>query len=106
MKNLKPEFPVIVTARHMDCTDSIRNYIETRLARIHMKYPKIISAKVVVDNQTHGQNAEIILTCSNHIVIEADTETSDLYEAIDLTIEKVERKMRKEKTKRQKRLGH
>ena len=106
MKNLEPYFPVTVTARHMDCTESIRHYAETRLARIHLKYPRITSAKVIVDNQKHGQKAEIILTCTNHIVIEADTETSDLYEAIDLTIEKVERKMRKEKTKRQKRLGH
>ena len=32
--------------------------------------------------------------------VEADTETKDLYEAIDLTMEKIERQMRKEKTRK------
>lgn len=106
MENLKPEFPVVVTARHMDCTESIRHYVETKLARIHLKYPRIMDAKVVVDHTEHGNGVEIILHCTNHIVIQAETETADLYEAIDLTIEKVERQMRKEKTKRLKKLGH
>lgn len=106
MENIEADYPVTVTARHMDCTKSIQNYAETKLARIHLSYPKIIDAKVVVDNETHGQKVAITLHCANHIVIESDTETRDLYEAIDLTIEKLERQMRKEKTKRQKRLGH
>lgn len=106
MENLNTDYPVTVTARHMDCTKSIQNYIETKLARIPLEYPKIIDAKVVVDNQRHGQMVEIVLHCSNHITIEADTETRDLYEAVDLTIEKIERQMRKEKTKRLKRHGH
>jgi putative sigma-54 modulation protein len=106
MENLKPDFPVVVTARHMENTESIRNYVETKLARIHMKYPRVMDAKVIADNQRHGQKVEIILHCADHIVIEADTETPDLYEAIDITMEKIERQMRKAKTKRQKRLGH
>jgi len=106
MENLEPDYPVTVTARHMDNTESIRHYVETKLARIHMQYPKIIDAKVVVDNQTHGQIAEIVLHCSDNLVIEADTETKDLYEAIDLTMDKIERQMRKAKTRRQNRLGH
>lgn len=106
MENQEPDFPVAVTARHMDCTDAILKYVKTKLARIHMDYPKIIDAKVVVDHEKHGEKATITLHCSNHITIEADTETRDLYEAIDLTLEKLERQMRKEKTRRQKRLGH
>lgn len=106
MENLEPEYPVTVSARHMDCTQSIQNYVETKLARIHLNYPRIIDAKVIVDNEKHGQKVGITLHCTNHIVIESDTETRDLYEAIDLTIEKLERQMRKEKTKRLKRFGH
>ena len=106
MENQETDYPVTVTARHMDCTDSIKNYVITKLSRINLSYPRIMDAKVVVDNQTHGQIVEIILHCTNHNVIEADTETQNLYEAIDLTIEKIERQMRKEKTKRLKRHGH
>ncbi len=106
MENLKPDFPVTVTARHMGPTDSIRHYIETKLARIHLKYPRVMDAKVIVDHSGHGERVEFLLHCTNQIVIKAETETSDLYEAIDLTLEKAERQMRKEKTKRLKNLGH
>ncbi len=100
-------YPVEITARHMDLTDSIRDYCRSKLERIHMEYPRIIDAKVVLDQQQHGHIAEIILYCANNVTIEADTETRDLYEAIDLTIDKIGRQMRKEKTRQHKRAtGH
>jgi len=106
MKNLKPTFPVTVQARHMQCTDSIARYAETKLARLKLTYPRVIDAKVIADHSRHGNKAEIILHCANHVVLEADTESRDLYEAIDLTIEKIERQMRKQKTRRLRSLGH
>jgi putative sigma-54 modulation protein len=45
------------------------------------------------------QKAEIILHCANHITIEADTTTGDIYSAIDESIAKIARRMRKYKTR-------
>jgi len=95
------EFPIVVTARHLEMTEAIRSYAETKLRRFHIEYPRIMEAKVILDAQPHGHIATIVLHCANHVVLEADTETRDLYEAFDLTVDKIERQMRKEKTRYQ-----
>jgi putative sigma-54 modulation protein len=99
------EFSLSITGRHLELTDSIRSYAEKRIRQISMEYPRIIEAKVIVDAQPHGHIAEIVLYCSDHVTIQAQTETGNLYEAIDLTVSKVERQMRKQKTKRLKKQG-
>ena len=99
-------FLVTVTARHMELTDSIRDYAEKKVRGLNFGYPRITEAKVIVDAQPHGHIAEILIFGTNHVTIEADTEHKDLYAAIDLTLEKVERQMRKEKTRNLKRHGH
>ncbi len=98
-------FPIELTARHMDVTPAMRDHVEKKLRALHFKQPRITDAKVVVDVQRHGQIAEVILYCANHTTLEASTETHDLYEAIDLTMAKIQRQMRKEKT-RLERLNH
>lgn len=83
----------------MDLTDSIREYAEKKVGKLNFGYPRIIEVKVILDSQTHGHVAEIIVFASDNVTISAETEASDLYEAIDLTIDKVSRQMRKEKTR-------
>jgi putative sigma-54 modulation protein len=107
MSETEPQsFPVTVTARHMEMTDAIRDYALKKVQGIHFGYPRIIEAKVIVDAQPHGHIAEIVIFGANHVTLEADTEHADLYAAIDLTLEKIERQMRKEKTRKLKREGH
>jgi putative sigma-54 modulation protein len=52
-----------------------------------------------MDVQKNRQIAEIILFCTNHITIEATSEGRDMYVALDETIEKIARRMRKQKTR-------
>lgn len=99
------KFPLEIAARHMDLTDSMRSYAEKKIYGLSMTQPRITDAKVVFDNQRHGKIAEIILYCANHVTLEAKTETGHLYEAFDLTLAKIQRQMRKEKT-RLERLNH
>jgi len=100
------EFPITVTARHMDLTEPIRDYAVKKVRSMHYGYPRVTEAKVIVDSSPHGHIAEILIFGTNHVTIEADTEHEDLYAAIDLTLDKVDRQMRKEKTRNLKRKGH
>lgn len=92
--------PIIVTGRHVSVSEAMRDYAEKKVAGLHLDYPKIIEAKVIL-NVEHGDRhiAEIILFCSNHIVIEADSTTADMYASIDETMSKIARRMRKHKTR-------
>ena len=92
---------VTVTGRHVEITEAMRDYAQKRIEGLHLDYPKIIEAKVILDVQPHKKRhiAEIILFCANHITIEADTESQDMYASIDETISKIARRMRKHKTR-------
>ena len=99
-------YPITVTARHMDLTESMRDYAEKKVRKMQFGYPRVVEVKVILDSQAHGHIAEVIVFAADNVTIEADTETENLYEAIDLTMEKVERQMRKEKTRMLKSHGH
>ena len=91
--------PVKVTGLHVSVTDAIKSYAESKVDLIHLDYPRIIDAQVILDVQKHRHSAEVILHCNNHITIEASQECDDMYAAIDGVISKVARQMRKFKTK-------
>ncbi|MDB4321935.1 ribosome-associated translation inhibitor RaiA, partial [Akkermansiaceae bacterium] len=91
---------VVVTVRHEEITDSLRDYAEKKIQNLHLDYPKIIEAKAILDVEGGRRHkAEIILFCANHIVIDASSETEDMYKSIDETIDKIARRMRKHKTR-------
>tara|TARA_R110000850_G_scaffold6593_28_gene25520 strand:+ start:709 stop:1293 length:585 start_codon:yes stop_codon:yes gene_type:complete len=91
--------PITVTGRHVSVTEAMRDYAEKKVAGLHLDYPKIIEAKVLLNVEQDRHIAEIILFCANHIVIEADTTTGDMYASIDETSSKIARRMRKHKTR-------
>ena len=91
--------PVKVTGRHVSITEAIKNYSVSKVENLHLDYPRIIEAHVILDVEKHRHFAEIVLHCNNHITIEASEETDDMYASIDGVISKIARQMRKYKTK-------
>jgi putative sigma-54 modulation protein len=99
MQTANVNVPVRVTGVHLTVTEPIREYVISKVDHIHLDYPRIIEAHVILDVVKHRHRAEIILHCANHITIEADVECEDMYAAIDGVIAKITRQMRKYKTK-------
>jgi len=93
------DLPITVTGRHVEVTEAMRDYAHKKVAGLHLDYPKIIEAKVILNVECHRHIAEIILYCANHITIEADSTTGDMYASIDETMSKIARRMRKFKTR-------
>ena len=97
-RNANPH--VTVTVRHEEATDSLREYATEKIEGIHLDYPKIIEARAILDVEGDRRHkAEIILFCANHIIIDASSETEDMYKSIDFTVGKIARRMRKHKTR-------
>ena len=97
-RNVNPH--VTVTVRHEEITDSLREYATEKIEGIHLDYPKLIEARAILDVEGDRRHkAEIILFCANHIVIDASSETEDMYKSIDFTVAKIARRMRKHKTR-------
>ena len=99
MQTANVNLPITVTVRHEQVTDALRAHAHKKIEGLHLDYPRIIEAKVILDVQKNRHIAEIILFCANHITIEAHTEGKDMYAALDETIEKIARRMRKHKTR-------
>lgn len=90
---------VLVTFRHMEATDALRQYAEHKVARIHKLMRRPIEAHVVLSVNKRRHIAEIILS-GEHLHANATEETGDLYSAIDLAMDKIERQIQKAVTKR------
>ena len=95
--NANPE--IKVTGRHVAVTDAIVEYARKKVDSLHLDYPRIIDAQVILDVEKYRHIAEVLLHCSNHITIDASAETSDLYASIDEAVSKIAQQMRKHKTK-------
>lgn len=99
MQKHNVNLPIIVTGRHIEITEAIRDYAHKKIESLHLDYPRIIEAKVILDVQQYRQMAEIILFCADHIHIEVRSTTEDIYASIDESIAKIARRMRKFKTR-------
>ena len=99
MQTANVNVPIRVTGRHLSITEAIKNYAQSKVEHLHLDYPRIIEAHVILNVEKHRHFAEVILHCTNHITIEASEETDDMYASIDGVIAKIAQQMRKYKTR-------
>src|SRR5574340_921006 len=98
------EMQMIVKGRRMDVTPAIREYAEQKVGRVtKILNSQLMSADIEVYTERNrsiekGQVAEVTVYTKGH-VIRAKEAASDMYAAIDLVSEKLERQVRKYKTK-------
>ena len=80
-------------------TDAIKDYTETKLGRLE-KYFKDddITANVLAKVRGNSQIVEVTIPTSKFI-LRSEEENEDLYAAIDLVTDKLERQIRKNKTR-------
>ena len=90
---------VTVTGRHLAITAALNDYAQKKIDSLHLDYPRIIEAHVILEVDKYRHRAEVVLVCCNHITIEASEECSDLYASMDQVAGKVARQMRKYKTR-------
>lgn len=93
---------VLVTFRHIEATDALRDYAQQKVDRASKFLRNPIEAHVVLSVIKRRHIAEIMLTGS-HLALNAAEETGDLYSAIDLATSKIERQIKKHVTKRKSR---
>ena len=85
---------VIVSGRHLQVSDALRQHAEEKVGAIIDGLPKITSARVILGIQKAHQTAEIIIHGKN-LEIEAVHEAFDMYEAIDHAADKAAKQLRR-----------
>jgi len=99
MQTANVNVPVKVTGRHVSVTEPMKDYANKKVEGLHLDYPRIIEAQVILDVQKYRHSAEVVLHCANHITIEATTESPDMYASVDQVMDKIAQQMRKYKTR-------
>ena len=89
-----------VRGNKLEVTDSIRNYVEEKLGKLDKYFEEAdeINANVLFRIQGKNQIVEVTVPIKKYILI-AEEANEDLYASIDLVVEKLERQIRKNKTR-------
>ena len=88
-----------VSGHHIEVTDSLRNYVESKLDRLERHNDRITNMNVILSVEKQRQKAESTIHISGGEVY-ADAESEDLYAAIDLLADKLDRQLIKLKEKK------
>ena len=88
-----------VTGHHVEVTPSLRSYVTKKLERIGRHFYQVIDVHCVLTVEKLRQKAEATLHVSG-CAIHADATESDMYAAIDLLTDKLDRCIKKHKEKR------
>jgi putative sigma-54 modulation protein len=94
---------ILITGQHLDLTPAIRAYVESKLDRIIRHFDQVIDIAVILGVDTPADKdrrhrAEVNLRVKGD-VIHAESRAEDLYAAIDMLIEKLDRQVLKVKEK-------
>ena len=89
-----------IRGEKVEITDAIRSYIEDKIGKLDKYFDEAesINANVVIKVRGKEQKIEITVPAM-HYTLRSEESHDDLYAAIDLTVDKLERQIRKNKTK-------
>ncbi|MCT3033895.1 ribosome hibernation-promoting factor, HPF/YfiA family [Pediococcus parvulus] len=90
-----------VRGENIEVTEAIRNYVEKRISKLEKYFDSSVNAKAHVNLKVHpDKTAEVEVTIPlPYLVLRAEETSPDLYASVDLVTDKLERQIRKYKTK-------
>jgi len=87
-----------VSGHHLEVTPAIRGYVQGKLERVTRHFDHVIDAHVILSVDKLRQKAEVTLRLRGKD-IHCACEEQDLYAAIDLLVDKLDRQVQKYKGK-------
>ena len=93
-------FQFNIRGENLEVTDSIKNYVEKKVTKLERYFDTPPSSEVHVNLSVYNseQTIEVTIPMKN-LLLRAEEHNSDLYAAVDLVVDKLERQIRKHKTK-------
>lgn len=89
---------ISVTGHHVDITESLKDYVDNKFARLERHFEHITNIHVILTVEKERQKAEATVHVNRGNLF-ADNEQDDMYAAIDGLIDKLDRQLVKHKEK-------
>jgi len=93
---------IVVKSRHMDATDALRQYAESKVAKLERLYDRIQSVEVILDVEGDRPKVEIVANATKKTVFVASAaggNGDDMYAVVDDCCEKIFQQVRRHKDK-------
>ena len=87
-----------ISGHHIDVSDALRDYVTGKLKKLERHYDHITNLHVVLSVEKLSQKAEATAHVSGAELF-ADAVADDLYAAIDMLVDKLDRQVLKHKEK-------
>ncbi|MEQ8234919.1 MAG: ribosome-associated translation inhibitor RaiA [Gammaproteobacteria bacterium] len=89
---------ISIDGHHVDVTESMQDYIRTKMTRIERHFDQVVDVHVVLSVEKQRHKAEATIHVAGN-TIHAHSENDDMYAAIDLLLDKLDRQVKKHKEK-------
>lgn len=89
---------VNITGHQLEVTDALRDYVNEKFVRLERHYDKITSANVILSVEKLKQQVDATLLIAGGEIV-GNAEHEDMYAAIDLLVDKLDRQLIKHKEK-------
>jgi putative sigma-54 modulation protein len=93
---------VNVIGKNMEITEALKNIIEKKISKFDRYFNPDVEAKTTLSVQKNRHTIEITIPF-NGVILRAEEQNDDMYASLDLAVDKLERQIRKHKTKLEKR---
>ena len=93
----------IYTERYFNFTDDIKAYVEKKLAKLDKYFKDDASAYVTMSMEKNAERLEVTVT-SGALLFRAEESSDTFVNALDTAVDTIERQIRKNKTRLEKRL--
>ncbi|MGD2082083.1 MAG: ribosome-associated translation inhibitor RaiA [Chromatiales bacterium] len=89
---------ISLTGHHVEVTDALRSYVDSKLERLERHFDHVIDVHVILSVEKLDQKAEATIKLNGASVF-ADATHQDMYAAIDGLVDKLDRQVKKHKEK-------
>ena len=94
---------ILIRGTKVEVTDSMKGYVKEKLSKLDKYFvDQKLKATVLVKVHNYLQKIEVTIPLKS-LILRAEEEQEDFYAAVDLVINKLERQIRKNKSKLEKR---
>ena len=89
---------VTVIAKNMELTDALKEIVRKKISKLEKYFEANIEAKATLSVQKNRHIIEVTIPF-NGVILRGEEATSDMYKSLDLVEDKLERQIRKQKTR-------
>lgn len=94
---------ITVSGKNLEVTSGLRNAMEKKLLKLDKYFVPNVEAHATLSVEAERQTVEVTIPF-NGVILRGEESTDDMYASIDLVMDKIERQIRKQKTKLQRRI--